>query len=364
MSLLASLAMGALLAQPTADVFYEALHGTPTSAEGSQLLSAPGLYVGRPVRTRGRLERGKDEGRYEITFSKGRAVLRLEPEAARRTELNAEQWLRREVEVTGLVYRDAAAPPAKSLVLRSWRVEPVGPAPVVAERPVAAGDAVSLEDLVYSSGRYDGRPVRVQGSARGLNVHRDLPESTRKSARDWVLKQGHFAVWVAGKKPDQEDYVEVVGVPLTSRGVVRLSAQQVEPATDASLGTAIAASGIVAPAPRLSFAFPIAAETVRADGRMILQFSRAMDAGRFASGVKVRYERQGVVLGTPAVALDYEAGHRALVITPQSAPPEGSEVVVDLLDVVVDVSGRGLVARDAHDPVDGVVESVRFRAGS
>jgi hypothetical protein len=364
MSLLASLALGALLAHPTSDVFYEALHGTPVAAEGAQLLAAPGLYVGRPVRTRGRLERGREEGRYEITFARGRAVLRLEPEAARRTELNAEQWLRREVEVTGLVYRDASAPASHALVLRSWRLEPVGPAPVVRERPVAAGDAVSLEELVYSGGRYDGKAVRVQGRARGMNVHRDLPESTRKSARDWVLKQGHFAVWVAGKKPDQEDFVEVVGVPLTSRGVVRLSAQQVAPAPDAGTSTALAASAIVAPAPRLSFAYPIAAETLRADGRMILQFSRAMDAGRFAGGVKVRYERQGEVVGTPELALDYQESHRALIITPQVGPPAGSEVVVDLLDVVVDVSGRGLVARDAHDPVDGVVESVRFRAGS
>jgi hypothetical protein len=362
MPVLASVALAALLANPAADVFYEALHGQPRPVPGHELLSAPGLHVGRAVRTRGRLARRGDDGPFELAFAEGRAVLRLEPAAETRVRAHAASWVGREVDVHGLVYRDASAPTATSLVLRAWQVAPVEPV-ATAARPDAAGDVLALEDLVYGAGRYDGRVVRVTGASRGFNLHRDLPESSRRSPRDWVLKEGHFAVWVSGHMPDAEASVEVVGVPTTSRGVVRIAAQEVAPVAT-PIPDPVAASGVVAPAPRLSFAYPVEAETLRADGRMILQFSRPMDEGRFGSGVRVRFERQGAVLATPALALDYESRHRALVITPQPPPPPGSDVVVELLDVVVDVSGRGLVRRDGNPPVDGVVERVRFRAGS
>jgi hypothetical protein len=44
--------------------------------------------------------------------------------------------------------------------------------------------------------------VRAVGQFRGANLCRDLPESTRRNADDWVLLTLHGPVWITGRRPE------------------------------------------------------------------------------------------------------------------------------------------------------------------
>ena len=358
------------------DVLYEALLGTAQAVEPDALMGAPGQYLGHVVRTRGRLERtGGRPGRFELALPSGRALLRLEPEAASLVLAHARSWLGAVVEVEGLFHQEAIESPAGSPALRAWHVSPVSATGEAAQGD--GGPALPLEALVYGGGRYDGRLVRVRGTYRGLNVHDDLPETTRRGERDWILKDGYFAVWVIGHEPPTRERdtargprletglaLEVAGVPSTSNGIVRIAAREVHGVSEtpaAVMSRALSTDRAAVP-PRVSFSYP--ADALSPQGHMIVQFSKPMDPARLERGVRVRFERHGDIVGFPAVKLDYRDGQRVLVITPDMPPPPSSEVVVDLLDAVVDVDGRGLVPATKQDGVPaGVVERIHFRSG-
>jgi hypothetical protein len=112
------------------------------------------------------------------------------------------------------------------------------------------------------------------------------------------------------------------------------------------------AGGAAVP-PRVSFALPTG-EPLGTRGHMLLQFTKPMDATRFAGAVRVRYEDGR----TPEVQLTYRDQNRVLVITPATPPPPDSEVVVELLEGVVDVNGRALVG---DNPAKGVAVRLTFR---
>jgi hypothetical protein len=352
------------------DALYRALHGEPQAVDAAKLLEGPGLYVGRAVRTRGRLERsGTGQHAFALSAGRGRLLLRLEPQAAAMTAGHAAAWTGNTVEVEGFFYRDIEDSPEASYALRAWLVQP--PA---ALRPAATGTAsvplVTLQDLVYGAGRHDGHLVRVRGTYRGPNVQRDLPEASRKAPHDWVLKDGYFAAWVTGREAfgsgrageaealqDTGAALEVVGTPTTASGVVRITAREVRTSAAPAapvMGRALSGSGAgwAAVAPRLSFAYPVPDEPLRASGQVILQFNKPMDPSRFDGAVTVRYEREGAAAGSPRVALDYRDRYRAVVITPDPAPPRGAVMVVELGDGIIDVDGRALA------PLE---EPLRFR---
>jgi hypothetical protein len=350
-TLLAAVLALTLTAEP--GVFFEALLGTPEPVPTDSLLREPGLYVGKAVRVRGPLARR--EGRLEIASAAGRVDLRLEPEAANLLAGQGQSWFGEEVEVDGFFYRQAEEE-GGAHALRAWRIAATRARDDTA---AAATDVplVTLESLVYGKGKQDGQLVRVRGVARGRNTQDDLPAATRRSAQDWVLKDGYFAAWVAGQQPAPDQPVEVVGVPTTSRGVVRLAAHTVAHAdmitevVSRALPTGDA--GWAAVPPRVSFAFPTG-EPLGPRGRMLLQFSKPMDPTRFAGAVRVRYEDGR----TPEVQLTYRDRSRALVITPGDPPPPDSEVVVELLEGIVDVNGRALLG---DDPTEGVAARLTFR---
>src|SRR5688500_14706585 len=225
------------------DVLYGALHGEPENVDPTALVGVPGRYVGRAVRTSGRLVT-VDAGasRFDLAIGKSRVVLRLEPEARALVAARSATWEGVPVTVEGFFYREAGSDPTTGpYALRAWLVWPVSePA---APPPAAEDDArrVSLQDLVYGAGRYDGQVVKVRGSYRGSNRHADLPERTRKGRGDWVIKDGYFAAWVTGRDAkagswdaakqsasDAAPVLDIVGVPSTSGGVVRLQARDVD----------------------------------------------------------------------------------------------------------------------------------------
>ncbi len=224
-----------------ADVFYEALHGESEAVDANLLLAAPGRFVGRTVKTRGRLVRTQaNTSLFELDLGQGRALLRLEPAAAAMVAAGAAALEGRPVEVEGFFYREAGESPAREspagrYALRAWQVRPLVELPRPTESPSSDALTLSLEELVYGSGRYNGRLVRVRGRYRGSNLHRDLPEASRRGNRDWVLKDGYFAAWVTGREArgegwdltsqvDTDATLEVVGVPTFSGGIVRLAA--------------------------------------------------------------------------------------------------------------------------------------------
>jgi hypothetical protein len=210
------------------DVFYTALHGEPEAVGAAALTSSPGLYVGRAVRTTARIARWNAEAAaFDVDLGAQRAVLRLEPEAQALLAGRPAAWIGRTIEVEGLFYREARDSGPSPFALRAWSVGAAGTA--AAAQAARPGDAplLSLEELVYAGGKYDGRVVRVRGTYRGLNADRDLPEATRRAKRDWVMKDGYFAAWVTGRDARGETWdlsgtsgstavVEVAGVPSTS----------------------------------------------------------------------------------------------------------------------------------------------------
>jgi hypothetical protein len=348
------------------DVLYKALHGEPEAVAAGALVASPGLYVGRAVRTQARIARwDAATAAFEVDLGGQPAILRLEPEAQAMVASRPAAWAGRTLEVEGLFYRDARDSGPSPYAIRAWSVGAAGTAraasgPAPARAPERLGDAplVSLEDLVYAAGRYDGKPIRVRGLYRGQNASRDLPENTRRGGRDWVIKDGYFAAWVTGREARGDSWdltsvnastavLEIGGIPTTSKGVVRILAQAVDlaPTDDAAAVSAAAtprdARGAAEPV-RVSFLYPVPGEAPGARGSVVLQFNKAMDARSFEGRVRVRYEQGGAAAPTHRVAHAYRDRYRALVVSPTPPPPPGADVVVELLEGVIDVDGNGI----------------------
>jgi hypothetical protein len=97
-----------------------------------------------------------------------------------------------------------------------------------------------LRAVVAAAGAEQGRLVRVRGRFRGRNLFQDLPEASRRNARDWVLSDQGAALWVTGRAPKGEGFsldpdqrsatdkwVEVEGKVDARDGVVYLKATRV-----------------------------------------------------------------------------------------------------------------------------------------
>jgi hypothetical protein len=364
---------------PPPDALYLALHGEPERVDGAALVGAPGRFVGRAVRTTGGLVT-VDAGaaRFELSIGKSRVLLRLEPEARAVVTARSAIWNGAQVVVEGLFYRETGPDPETSpYALRAWRMWPVTEPARPAEAPPSDAATVSLQELVYGGGRYDGRLVHVRGAYRGSNRHADLPEGTRKGRGDWVIKDGYFAAWVTGREARGDNWnlaersskgtdavVEIVGVPTTAAGVVRIQAREVA-LSMGFVGGALGLprdAGLQSVSPRVSFAWPIPGEALRRRGQMVLQFSKPLDPQSLEARVRVRY---GASTTAPRVDYEYRQRYRALVVTPEPPPPPGTEVVVELLEGIIDVDGRALTPRAGAGEVaagTGVVDAVAFRS--
>lgn len=85
-----------------------------------------------------------------------------------------------------------------------------------------------------------GKDVRLAGLFRGNNLFADLPASSQRDPKDWVVKDGDTAFWVTGKDPrgkgwaldpayraDTTRWVEVVGKVEVVNGILYLRASRV-----------------------------------------------------------------------------------------------------------------------------------------
>jgi Bacterial Ig-like domain len=350
-----------------------ALYGAPREATVEQLLAAPADYEGRAVMLRGRFTRGRTRDEFRIGTDP--QALRVEPSTAiaARVRARAPGWSGQEVEVVGVLLRERRDDTdARRYVLRFWQYHAQSPPP----RETLDAPVMSLEDLVYSGGKADGRTVRVVGQFRGSNLHGDLPPVSRQGETDWVIKDAFYAVWITGHGADgdgfqldaqaledQENWVEVVGRPDTKDGITYLKAQRVA-LTDAPQGVSArstpARNALAAIPPAVVFTLPVNGEEgAPADVRPVVQFNKSMDERSFTGRVRLRMaDAPG---DAEDVRLAYDEAKHALVVEPARPLPAGRELVLELMDGIIDV--HGLALTKGRVTTEGAVEAVRFRIG-
>jgi hypothetical protein len=366
-------------AAPPNDPLQQALYGSPRDATIEQMLAAPADFEGRAVTIRGRFGRGKSRGQYVLGTE---PALRVEPisAVAARVRARAGLWAGQEVELVGVFLRDrqvddesaqrAADESGRRYHVRFWQYRaPQPPAP-----PGTDAVAMTLEDLVYSAGKADGKTVRVLGQFRGSNLRGDLPPASRQGDDDWVVKDEFYAVWVTGHGPDgdgfalepqsledQENWVEVVGRPVTRDGITYLKAQRVvltDPVRRKSARHAPGRDALAAIPPAVVFTLPVDGEDgAPADVRLVIQFNKSMDESSFAGRVRLRLADAAGELAE--VRLAYDEPKHALVVEPAQPLPPGRELVLELLRGIIDVHGLALTR--AGEPIESAVEALRFR---
>jgi len=379
---------GSVLAQGN----YEARYGEPVNVTLDDLLQNPGQYVGRAVRTSGRLDFASGIGsggvRYAMRDGFG-GTMRLAPvpDVSHEFENQARYWLGHDIEVTGVLIavsssEGAAGLQGESHVLRFWGF--VGPEDAGdPKKPISARD-VTLESLVTTPGKRDGETVRVVGKFRGRNLYGDLPGSSQQKSADWVIKDDIFAVWVLDKKPkgsgweldaslkrDTGKWIEVIGRPETRRGVTYLRAIKVSltnppsPVADAKAPPPPKEQPKLPPV--IVFALPLDGEAgVAPNSRFVVQFNKDMDQATFAGKVHLRYAgpRLPGDRAFDAVKLTYDDGRRALTVDPGDVLRPGRRVELILLQGIADVEGLILVPRSASRTPPGAVEVLRYEIGT
>lgn len=355
------------------DSLQRALYGAPREATLGQMLEAPADFVGRAVVLRGRFTRARSRGQFQLGTEPQAVRIEPSPAVAARVRARAPGWMGQDVEVVGVLLRDRTADdegPGRGYFVRFWQYR----AP---ETPLATSNdvpAMSLEDLVYSGGKADGKPVRVIGQFRGSNLQGDLPPVSRLRDSDWVIKEDFYAVWITGHGADgdgfdldpltladQENWVEIVGKPETRDGITYLKAQRVsltEPPAGASTRHTPARSPLAAIPPALVFTLPVNGEEgAPPDVRLVLQFNKSMDEASFAGRVRLRSASEPEALED--LRLAYDENKHALVVEPKHPLPPGRELILELMDGIIDVHGLALSRGRAN--AKDAFEAVRFR---
>jgi hypothetical protein len=349
----------------------QALYGAPRQAAVREMLDAPADFEGRAVRIRGRLARARVRGQFLLEADG--VALPLDPVAtiSARVRAQAPRWVGQELELVGVFVRErlVADDADRTYLLRFWQYT----APAAAPAPASDVPQVTLEHLVYSAGKSDGKTVRVTGQFRGSNLRGDLPPATRRAAQDWVVKDDFYAVWITGHGPsgdgfeldpisleDQENWVEVTGRPETRKGITYLDAQRVTLAEPPPGGGALSAPAhqtLAVIPPAIVFTLPVNGEDgASPDVRLVVQFNKSMDSGSFTGRVRLR----PVDAGAPAaeIRIAYDENKHALVVEPARPLPAGRELVLELMDGIIDVHGRALSGASGAS-----LEAVRFRVG-
>lgn len=370
---------------------YEARYGAPVSVSIDDLVSNPGGYSGRAIKTKGQLELGMGTTRvYLLKDTMARGNIRLFPFPNLETQWNEEAltFMGREVEITG-VFSEASALGAASgtnqafYSIQFWKY--LGPPPDKnSKEMLLKSDAVPLEALVAKAGAMDGKNVRVIGMYRGRNLFGDLPAKSERDADDWVIKDDVYSVWITGKKPkgsgweldlqmkrDTNKWIEVVGKPETIKGVTYIRAINVALSSAPRVAAVVVAPTPPPPKPKVPpvvvFSLPLDGERdVPPTGVFKVQFSKDMDEDSFKGRVVFRYagprlpgDREFV-----AVRFSYEGGRRALVVDPGDVLRPGRVVEIRLLPGIVDMDGLELTPRPGKDATAQTSDILRFQVAS
>jgi hypothetical protein len=363
---------------------YDALYGTPVDVSVDDLVNESTAYVGRAVRTHGRLDMAMDIGQRGYTMRGLMQTIRIAPmrELASDWDQEALKMLGRDIEITGVFIEGSGGQVQNGSPIHGvqfWNF--TGP-PEKEPTGEIKSTQLTLEKLVGTPGKRDGQTIRVVGKFRGRNLYGDLPISTQRTSADWVIKDDLYAVWVTGKKPkgqgweldaslkrDTGKWIEVIGKPETVRGVTYIKAIRI------LLTTPPSATADVKPPPPppekpkkppvVVFALPLDGELeVAQDSRFVVQFSKDMDEDTFAGHVLLRYS--GPVLpgdrAFDGLKLTYDRGRRALTVDPGDVLRPRRQVELILLPGISDIDGMTLVPRTLTQKTD-TVDVLRYRVG-
>jgi hypothetical protein len=363
------------------------LYGEPVDVNIDDIANGTASYEGRAVRTHGRLDLDAQSGsmrRYNLRGLMHSIAVAPVNEIAGEWEQEAMKMLGRDVEITGVLLStgsQAAMGGMSAYGVQFWSW--TGPPDEKEKIDIKAPD-VSLEKLVTSPGKSDGKTIRVVGKFRGRNLYGDLPARTQRSTADWVIKDDLYAIWVTGKKPkgsgweldaslkrDTGKWIEVIGRPETLRGVTYIRAMRVAitnpPTPTAEVKAAPPPPEKPKKPPVVVFALPLDGEAeVAQDSRFVVQFSKDMDEGTFDGHVMLRYS--GPVLpgdrAFDGMRLSYDRGRRALTVDPGDVLRPRRQVEILLLPGIADIDGMPLVPRDAVLKMGEAVDVLRYRVGS
>ena len=149
------------------------------------------------------LEWDSQYARYRICGTEMMICLALVPvqELQGVLEGPAQIWIHRQVEVIGAIDTldvPGIDPRTAPIVFQIWSISE---APDLPKPKIEGAAGSSLEPLVRYPKGAEGRVVTVSGTFRGSNLFEDLPPESRRSADDWVLKDGPFSIWVSGRAP-------------------------------------------------------------------------------------------------------------------------------------------------------------------
>jgi hypothetical protein len=365
---------------------YEMQYGEPVDVSISDLVQSPGSYEGKAVRTRGRLDLDA-QGRQRLYTLRNNFGDRVQVapvnEISGEFDFDVLKMLGGEVDVTGVFQRTSVSGQEASLgqgggLIQFWKF--LGPEPEPKGKLEAP--SVSLESLLTSSGRHDGKTVRVVGQFRGKNLFGDLPVKSRLAGADWVLKDDVFALWITGKKPkgagfdldaslkrDTGKWLEVVGRVDTRNGIVYIAAKQVG-LTTAPSPTAQAQPPAPLPErpklpPVVVFSLPLDGETVGSDVRFAVQFSKDMSEESFEGHVLLRYSGRTLPGDRQfdGVKMHYDLGRRALIVDPGDRLRPGRQLELVLLPGIVDLDGLELTARPGIPSAAHVLDVLRYQVG-
>jgi hypothetical protein len=215
----------------------------------------------------------------------------------------------------------------------------------------APSPAVSVRGLALEPWRFAGQTVRVVGNFRGRNLFGDLPDGPSKSRYDFVIKSTDGAVWVTGVRPrgkgfdldvdrrlDTNRWVEVTGVVVHDRGLVRIEGAHLN-TTTAPNETRAAEEPPAPAAPaapvQIVFFSPSDGETdVSPTSAVRVQFSKGLSESSFAGRIAAAYVG-GAEGATPvdiAVRATYDAANRSIEIKFAEALQPFRSVTVRLLE--------------------------------
>jgi hypothetical protein len=251
---------------------------------------------------------------------------------------------------------------SEKLLKKSW--PGVGELTVlVAESAVPAEPlaAPSLRNVALEPSRYFGSEVTVTGRFRGRNLYGDLPDAPNLSRWDFVLQSADAAIWVTGRRPraegidlsperraDTGQWLQVRGTVHEERGLVRIEALDLRPATPpaAAPEDTVVQVPDKGPPPEVVFSAPTQDETdVEPTTTLRIQFSRDLDPPTIKDQVRLAYV--GFVPGDPnwqppPFAATYDTGRRMLELKFKAPFEPNRKVQVRLLEGIKGTDGQPL----------------------